>query len=278
MRLTTRTTTDSPRVAPIPSPRCFRLTAAVALAVATMTACSVGSSPHGKLARDKRILASCDAAAPPASDIQLDGTGSSNSKTITEERMAAIEQIVRTTAICSGRVRVSVFAGSSAATATLFDGLLPLHGATDNARLKRVAPVVDDAMTEIRDAYGPAVAGLQGKGSDITAQYRLAGEWINQVGGNFRLHLLVLTDGFQNVGMDLSKRATSKKEAAELANKTDVPKLPGASVTVAGLGRVAGSPPRSDIVEGLVNFYDALCKKTGAAKCVSVTDYTSEGR
>ncbi|WP_405541502.1 hypothetical protein OG478_03815 [Streptomyces phaeochromogenes] len=244
-----------------------------------MTACSVGSPSHGEPAQDKRILASCDAAAPPASDIQIDGTGSSDTKAITEERMTAIEQVVRTTAICFGRVRVSVFSASSAATATLFDApLLPLHGATDNARLKRVAAVVGDAMSEIRDAYEPAVVGLKGKGSDITAQYRLAGEWSNQVGGDFRLHFYLLTDGIQNVGFDLGKRAISKQEAAELANKTDVPKLPGASITVAGLGRVAGSPPRSDIVEGLVNFYDALCKKTSATKCVSVTDYTSEGR
>ncbi|WKX09973.1 hypothetical protein [Streptomyces sp. NL15-2K] len=279
MRLTIHTTTARLRRAPSRLSRRLRLATVVALAAATTTsACSVGSSPHGKLAQDKRILASCDAAAPPASDIQIDGTGSSASKVITEERMAAIEQIVRTTAICSGRLRVTVFSASSAATAMLFDGPLPLHGATDNARLKRVAKVVDDAMTGIRDAYGPAVASLKGKGSDITAQYRLAGEWSNQVGEGFRLHLVLLTDGFQNVGVDLGKRAISKQEAVELANKTDVPKLPGASVTVAGLGRVAGSPPRSDIVEGLVNFYDALCKKTGAAKCVSVTDYTSEGR
>ncbi|WP_143677149.1 VWA domain-containing protein [Streptomyces scabiei] len=279
MRLTTRTTPDSPRVVLTAPPRRVRLAAAAALTVATtMTACSGGSSPHGELARDKQTLASCDTSAPPASDIQIDGSGSSASKTITEERMAAIEQIVRTTAICSGRLRVSVFSASSAGTVTLFDGPLPLDGATANARLKRVSTVVDDAITEIRDAYGPAVAGLKGKGSDITAQYRLAGEWINQVGDNFRLSLVLLTDGFQNVGVDLGKRAVSKTEATALANKTDVPKLPGASITVAGLGRVAGAPPRSDVVEGLVTYYDALCKKTGAAKCVSVTDYASEGR
>ncbi|MFM9590285.1 hypothetical protein ACKI1J_14405 [Streptomyces scabiei] len=268
------------RLRPAAAPwRPFRLAVIGALAITmTMTACSVGSSSHGELAQDKRILASCDRSAPPAWDIQLDGTGSSNSQAITEERMAAIEQIVRTTAICSGRLRVSVFSASSAGTTPLFDGPLPLHGATDNARLRRVSGVVDDAMTEIRDAYEPAVAGLKGKGSDITAEYRLAGEWINQVGGNFRLHLVVFTDGFQNIGVDLGKRAVSKEEAVQLANKTDVPKLPGASVTVAGLGRVAGTPPRSAVVEGLVNFYDALCKKTGAAKCVSVTDYAPEGR
>ncbi|WP_330266281.1 hypothetical protein [Streptomyces griseorubiginosus] len=281
MRISKDTTSETAAriVAPAPRRVCRTLVGMCALALATtITACSVGSSPHGELAQDKQTLASCDTSAPPASDIQIDGTGSSNTKTITEERMTAIEQIVRTTAICSGRVRVSVFSGSSAATATLFDGPLPLHGATDNAKLKRVGAVVDDAMTEIRDAYSPAVVGLKGKGSDITAQYRLAGEWSNQVGEGFRLHLVLLTDGFQNVGIDLGKQAISKREAAELANKTDVPKLPGASVTVAGLGRVSGSPPRSDVVEGLVSFYNALCKKTGAAKCVSVTDYASEGR
>ncbi|WP_127466448.1 VWA domain-containing protein [Streptomyces sp. B27] len=255
----------------------FAVVGIVALAV-VMTACTAGSTPHGEFARDKQILASCDRSAPPASDIQIDGTGSSNSPAITEERMAAVEQIVRTTAICSGRVRMSVFSGSSAATATLFDGALPLHSATDNARLKRVQTVVDDAMVRIRDAYEPAVAGLKGKGSDITAQYRLAGEWANQVGGDFRLHLYLFTDGFQNVGVKLGQQAVSKQEAAELASKTNVPKLPGASVTVAGLGRVAGEPPRSDVVEGLVVYYDALCDKAGAAKCVSVTDYAPEGR
>jgi hypothetical protein len=278
MRLTTHTTT-SLRPDPTPSPRRFRLAAVAALTVATtMTACAIDSSPHGELAQDKQTLASCDTSAPPASDIQIDGTGSSDTKAITEERMAAIEQIVRTTAICSGRLRVSMFSASSAGTVMLFDRPLPLHGATDNARLKRVPSVVDDTMTEIRDAYGPAVAGLKGKGSDITAQYRLAGEWSNQLGDDFRLHLVLLTDGLQNVGIDLGKKAVSKQEAVELANKTDVPKLPGASITVAGLGRVAGSPPGSEVVEGLVNFYDALCMKTGAAKCVSVTDYTSRGR
>lgn len=279
MRINLHATTDNPRVTPTPSPRRFRLTAVAALTVATtMTACTIGSSPHGELAENKRILTSCDASAPPAADIQLDGSGSSSSKAITEERMAAIEQIVRATAICSGRIRVSVFGASSAGTATLFDGSLHLDGATANARLRRVPRVVDGAMNQIREAYAPAVAGLKGRGSDVTSVYRLAGEWSNQLGGDFRLRLYVFTDGFQNVGVDLGKRAISKQEAVELANKTDVPKLPGASVTVAGLGRVAGSPPRSDVVEGLVAYYDALCKKTGAAKCVSVTDYTPEGR
>lgn len=244
----------------------------------TLPGCGPTSSSRGELTDNQRVLAACDPAAPPASLVEIDGTGSSNSEVIVAERMTSIEAIVRQTAICSGHLRVIVFSASSAATTTLFDEPLRLVGATDNARLKRVPGVVADVMATIRQGYGPAVAALPGGGSDITAQYRLAAEWIGQVEGNFRLHLYLLTDGFQTVGVALDARALSKAEATALAGQVSVPELPGASVVVAGLGRVAGSPPPSAVVEGLVAYYDALCQKTGATRCVSVTDYAPEGR
>jgi hypothetical protein len=209
--------------------------------------------------------------------VQIDGTGSSASKQITDERMAAVESIVRTTAICSGQLRVSVFASSSAATATLFEGPLRLDGATSNARLKRVPGVVGDVMATVRKAYGPAVARLDRGGSDITAQYRLASEWSAQLGSKFRLLLYVLTDGFQTIGVNLGAKGLTRREAVALADRVTIPKLPRASVVVAGLGRVAGKPPRSDVVESLVTYYDALCHRSGAAQCRAVTDYTPEG-
>jgi hypothetical protein len=209
-----------------------------------LTACSSGSSPRAELADNQQILATCDPSAPPASFVQVDGTGSSASEAITAERMTAVEQIVRRTAICSGHLRVIVFTSSSSATAPLFDGPLQPYGATDNARLKRVPALVSEVMDRIKKAYGPTVASLSGGGSDIVAQLRLAGEWISQLGGNLRLHLYVLSDGVQNVGVDLGARALTKQEAAALADQVAVPQLPGASVVVAGLGRVAGTPHR----------------------------------
>jgi hypothetical protein len=250
----------------------------VGLAVASLAGCGASSSPRGELDENQAILATCDPAAPPASFVQIDGTGSSNSDAILNERMTAIEQIVRRTAICSGHLRVILFSSSSAATAPLFDGPLDLEGATTNAKLKRVPALVSSTMDQIRKTYRPAVAGLSGGGSDITAQYRLASEWISQLGGNLKLHLYVLSDGFQNFGVDLGARALTRQEATGLADQAAVPQLPGASVVVAGLGRVAGNPPPSQVVEGLVAYYDRLCQRTGAAKCVSVTDYATEGR
>lgn len=224
------------------------------------------------------MLGACDAAAPPASLVQLDGTGSSLSDSITAERMEAVASVTRQTAVCSGHLRVLVFSASSAATTVLFDGSLAQPGATDNARLRRVPEAVEGVMTQVRAKYGPAVAALPQGGSDITAQLRLGAEWIAQLGKPFRLHLLTLTDGFQTVGVDLGARVYSTQEIRQLADQPAVPKLTRASVTIAGLGRIAEGTPPSVVAEGLIAYYQRLCERTGAASCVSVTDYAPSGR
>ncbi|TNC23710.1 hypothetical protein [Amycolatopsis alkalitolerans] len=250
----------------------------VLTATIAFTACGSPSSTPGDMAANQQRLAQCDPAKPPASLVEIDGTGSSDAASITTERMQAIESIATRTAVCSGDLRVLAFSSSSAATTVLFDGPLKMDGATDNARLRRVPGAVSDVMAKIRAAYGPAVAALPQNGSDITAQYRLASEWMQQIGDSYRLDLTVFTDGFQNIGVDLRARALSKQEATALADKVNVPKLPGASVVVAGLGRIAEGTPPSAVVEGLVAYYDELCHNTGAAKCSSVTDYAQAGR
>ncbi len=170
---------------------------------------------------------------------------------------------------------VRAFSASSGATVTIYNGDLTLSGATDNARLRRVDKLVGDVMGEITTKYGAAITALPGGGSDITSVYRLAGEYASQLGDGYELHLYVLTDGLNNIGTDLQSQVLTPAQAADLAATVSVPALPGASITVAGLGRVDGDPAPSALVEGLVAFYNALCVKTGAKACVSVTDYTA---
>jgi hypothetical protein len=182
---------------------------------------------------------------------------------------------VRRTAICGGHLRVTAFAGTSAVTRPMYDGELQLAGATDIARLRKVPALVEDVMSTVSKGYQAALAAPPaGDGSDITGQYRLAGEYAAQLGSGYKLDYTLLTDGFQNTGVSAITHALSASEAKALADKVDVPTLKGATVTVAGLGRVTGTPPQSDMVEGLVRFYDAVCARTGAAKCTSVTDFT----
>lgn len=238
-----------------------------------LTSCDTGSSPASTMAENQKILASCDPARPPASWIGIDGTGSSAAENIVKERMTAIESIVRETAVCSGILKVIVFSSSSASTTTLFDASLRQAGATDNARLRRVPDAVKAAMSTIRAAYEAAAKGLDQRASDIIGQYRLAAEWLHQLGGNLALHLTLLTDGFQNEGVNLGAQALDPQQAKALVEEVPVTRLSGASVVVAGLGRVAGPPPSSKVVEGLVAYYDALCHRAAAAVCISVSEF-----
>lgn len=240
--------------------------------MAILTACGVPASSPGDLGELQRIASMCGAR-PPAAMVQIDESGSSRSGGIRAERLRALESIVRETAVCRGRLRVAVFSSSSAATATLFDGELQPYGATRNARLRRVPKLVNKTMSQIRSSYASAVAALPGGGSDIIAQFGMAREWIGQLGAGYRLQLIIFTDGFDTVGRRLGNAPLSKAKAVALAQQTPVPDLSGASVTVAGLGRVTGRPPTSAVVEGLVAFYNALCARTRAAACTSVTDY-----
>jgi len=243
-----------------------------------LAACTTASSPQGELAQNQQILSTCDSSAPPASLIAIDGTGSSNAKAIEAQRMTIVESVVRRTAICSGDLRVTVFTTSSAATVTLFDGALKLPGATSNARLLRVSNVVASVMAQIKKTYAPAAASLQYGGSDITGQYRQAADWITQVGRPYLLHFYLLTDGFQTIGIDLGAHVLSSQQAAALADQVTMPKLPGASIVVAGLGRIAVQAAGTDVVDELVSYYNELCHNATAALCLSVTDYTGGGR
>jgi hypothetical protein len=245
-----------------------------ALFASSLAGCSIASSP-GAQSGDNAILAACTPHKQVASDIEIDGSGSSSGDAITTERLAITADVVRRTAICGGHLLVRAFSASSGATVTIYDGNLSLPGATDNARLRRVDALVEKIMTEVTAKYSKAITALPDGGSDITSVYRLAGEYAAQLGSSYKLHLYVLTDGLNNIGTDLTSQVLTPKQATDLASTVSVPALPGASITVAGLGRIDGDPAPSALVEGLVVFYNALCVKTGAKTCVSVTDYTA---
>ncbi|HEX3786116.1 MAG TPA: hypothetical protein VHX38_41240 [Pseudonocardiaceae bacterium] len=244
----------------------------------TLTACATTSSPATALGQDKATLATCDSQHAPASWVAIDGTGSSAADSIYKERLAAIESITRTTAICSGYLRVIVFSASSVATTVLYDGSLAQPGATENARLLRVPGAVASVMNQVKKGYGPAVAGLDPRDSDILGQYANAAQWTEQLGGSYRLHLYLLTDGFETAHFNFYAQPPTPGDAAGLAQQVSLPSLPGAIVVAAGLGREVGPSAPSTVVDGLVAFYNAVCHRTGAAKCVSVSDYQAAGK
>ena len=240
----------------------------------TLSACS-NIQAHGDTATAKAIIASCAKGEKVAGVASVDATASGGGNTLSSERLTAIGDLASRVALCGGILKVSAFTSSSAATTTLFEGPIPLQGATDRARARRVGKAVDKVLAEIKAAYPVGVQGLSGGGSDIVAQFRLAAEHARQLGDGHRLRLLVLTDGFQNAGTNVVKAAKSPGGAEQAAAQFEVPDLSGANVTVAGVGKVDGTAPPTKIVDGLKAFYQALCERTGAESCTIVTDHAA---
>lgn len=247
--------------------------AATTATVGLVAGCGNSSSPATTLGQDKATLATCDQQHAPASWVAIDGTGSSAADSILADRLKVIESIARTTAICSGYLRVIVFSASNVATTVLYDGSLAQPGATTNARLLRVPSAVASVMDQITKGYGPAVAGLDPRDSDIVGQYTNAAQWIAQLGGSYRLHLYLLTDGFETAHFNFYTAPPTSADAATLAEQVSLPSLPGAVVVAAGLGREVGPAAPSTVVDGLRAFYNAVCHRTSAATCTSVSDY-----
>lgn len=255
--------------------RAFTAGTLILVAVLGLTACG-HDGPHGEQSELQRLQSSCPSGKKLNTYVAVDGTTSNSSPETDTERLRIVGDLARRTAVCGGHFTVSVFSVSSGSTVTVYDGELEIRGATEVGRLRRVPEAVDVVQAEVKAGYGPAIAALPSGGTDINGIYRLAGEQQAQLGDEYQTVFTVLTDGMNNLGgIVLNDGALSLEQATALADQVPVPQLPGAEITVAGLGRVTGGAAPSQLVAGLVAYYDRLCARTGAASCLSVTDWRS---
>jgi hypothetical protein len=100
------------------------------------------------------------------------------------------------------------------------------------------------------------------------AQLTLLAQYIQEIGPGYRLYGELLTSGLQTTGVVLTNVDLSQAAALYLASRVPVPSLPGAHLTISGVGRVASGPPApSGFVQALLSFYSKVCARTGAATC-----------
>jgi hypothetical protein len=244
-----------------------------AVAVASLAACGQAGTATGDLATGQQVLSTCHGK-PVAAMVALDVSGSMAEPKLSTDRQQMVSDAAQRVAVCGGHLQVMVFSTSSARTGVLFDKQLTPAGATENARLRRSMKAAHEAVSEVEKNYAGEPGKLSPDGSDILGTYLLAGEYFSQLGSGYGARIFDLsTDGFATSGVQITGRSMSTAQAKALAAKASVPELPGVDVTVAGLGKVNGTPPDTAIVRGLTWFYDAVCAKTKAASCTSVTDY-----
>lgn len=248
--------------------------AALATSALVLTmACS--PSTTGDLSSAKQIQSTCQKNVKVAGYAAIDASGSSKGNGLTPDRLAAISDLASHVALCGGTLKVTAFTSSAAATATVFEGPIPVRGATDTARARRTPKAVANVIAEITTAYGPAMKGLDGRGSDIVAQFRLAAEHARQLSDGYRLRLLVLSDGFHNADFKVAQVAKSPSGTEQIVTQFEVPDLSEADVTVAGIGQVSGGAPSTTVIDRVKGFYQALCERANAERCTVVTDFTA---
>ncbi|WP_255784548.1 hypothetical protein [Mycobacteroides abscessus] len=229
-----------------------------------ITACTAASP--STLTDSKALIERCTG--PINSYVAIDGTASGNTITLDGPRRRAIDGELAKVAACGGRAKVVVFSSSSAATTTLFEGRIPLTGATDQAKARRLDIAVKDVGDQIETAFGTATSSLDSGGSDPVAQMRLFSEWTHQ-GDDGKFRLLELTDGFQNIGVSTEQIVA---DPAAAAAAFPAPDLSGADVAIAGVGEVAGPAPATTVVDALKAFFSTLCQRSGATTCTVVTE------
>lgn len=209
----------------------------------------------------------------------IDYSGTGRAEAIFEDRKTAIRSIVERTAQCDGELRVNSFSGASTQTYKLFDGSLRVEGHTGRAEQRKRDKLVDEVTDKIITELGSAGSVLSPDGSDITAQFTLVQEFVDQVlhrEGDYTFEAYLLTDGIQTVGTALDPAVLTDESARELAEKALPVELPPDTVVkVAGLGKTAGTPAPTSVVEALRRFYITYCERTGASSCTAVVDYTA---
>lgn len=200
----------------------------------------------------------------PVTVVMIDGSATQAEAGLLAEQVTLVASIAQATSEECGRLRVERFRGSASDVDTIVDREMTPQGATDGARDRNRAAVVD----EVRRAVQEAVAASPPRGgSDPLGAIARGGRLLNQ---DRRAHrrLVVVTDGVQSHEPNL---ATAELTAATASRFLDaagpLPDLSGIDVVVAGVGRVSGAKPPTSYVNGLIAFYNEACRRSGAASC-----------
>lgn len=243
------------------------------LAAATLTLIASGCSMSvgGRLGELKQLARSCPRDEQIAALVALDVRRELRGAALMAARMGAIAETMTRTAVCGGRLRVVVFSSSAVASVVVVDDELRPHGATENARLRRVDGIVKKTMESIEAVMPGAVARVSSRGGDPLGQLELAQEYATGLGDGFEVHVLIETSGFTR---SADARHLDLETAVALATRTRLPDLARVAVlTFAGLGRVgAGAPPPTRVVAALRAFYERICERTRAGSCRATSE------
>jgi hypothetical protein len=215
-----------------------------------------------------------DCPAKATNQVALVGLSSSGrAPHIIDDRRAAVRHLLAVAGDCD--VKLIVRAWSTAgAVRTLWspDDRLEIRGQTEAGRDRRLGGVVDDAMKTVDRRLQEALDELPAQGSDFLAWPDLAADAVHELGSDRPVAVTVLDDGVQTANPDLNQPITVANATQLAAEHAPDARLRGVTVTIEGVGQVAGlpAPAGGEWVPALRAFAQQTCEETGAT-CTVLT-------
>ena len=262
-----------------------RRTASVVLtsvALSLLTGCSDAPVTPGELGELQSVASSCQPDTVEHHQDRVDVSGSGQRAGLSDSARAAIRTEITRVAVCGGGTySLVLFSAGSAQTATVYESSLSLGGATENAQLRRVGPLLNEILAKIDAAYPGAVASLPAGATDVVSQLAGVAEFAAQVPESPRpiTSETVFTDGIGTSGAGIVPLGADPATAAHLADTVTVPDLSNLDrLTFAGIGQVFnGQEPSTALVDTLKAFYQRLGERAGAGHVLVVTEKLNGG-
>jgi hypothetical protein len=194
------------------------------------------------------------------------------------ERLDSIQVDAERTADCDGSLVVVSWAGSSASAEVLFDGPVPVAGATEIGKDRKIPGAVTKVMEEVRANLNGAIETSGQQGGDLVGAFTVIADVVGREGGDDRaVWVNVYTDGVSTSGdAPVNDPNLSQSDVDSLVAAQNMPGLEGVTIALRGIGRVAGSvQPPQDYIDLVQTYAMGLCEATGAACSVSTSAVSS---
>ncbi len=194
------------------------------------------------------------------------------------ERLDSIQVDAERTADCDGSLVVVSWAGSSASAEVLFDGPVPVAGATEIGKDRKIPGAVTKVMEEVRASLNGAIETSGQQGGDLVGAFTVIADVVGREGGDDRaVWVNVYTDGVSTSGdAPVNDPNLSQSDVDSLVAAQNMPGLEGVTIALRGIGRVAGSvQPPQDYIDLVQTYAMGLCEATGAACSVSTSAVSS---
>lgn len=197
----------------------------------------------------------------------LDVSANGRNESILGERLDAVQVDVENTADCDGEIVVIAWAGSSSSSKVLFTGSIGTQGATEIGRDRKIPELAASVMGDIKDQLEVAFDEIPADSSDLIGSFYLISDVVQARAARAVQPVAhIYTDAISTGGTArINEPWITPQELSTIVAAQTLPDLTGVSISIHGVGRVAGvSPPPQDYVQLVQDYARGLCARTGA--------------